>query len=100
MDRTSIRAWRRIQEKRVWRNRIKYYANLGQEIIDPESKKEECPRDWKEYRKVRWVLKLKDTATICSCWMCRNYLYNRRENKIETQRILREWEEEKKENEI
>ncbi len=94
MERTSIRAWRRIQEKRVWRNRIKYYANLGQEIIDQESKEKKYPRDWKEYRKVRWMLKLKDTATICSCWMCRNYLYNRRENKIETLRILREWEEE------
>ncbi len=94
MDRTSIRAWRRIQEKRVWRNRIKYYANLGQEIIDPKSKEKERPRDWKEYRKVGWILKLKDTATLCSCWMCRNYLYNRRAHKLETRRILKEWSEE------
>ncbi len=94
MDRSSIRVWRRIQEKRVWRNRIKYYANLGQEIIDPKSKERKCPRDWKEYRKVRWMLKLKDTSTICSCWMCRNYLYNRREYKLETRRILKEWSEE------
>ncbi len=94
MDRTSIRAWRRIQEKRVWRNRIKYYANQGMEIINPESKVRYCPKDWKEYRKVDWMLKLKDTATICSCWMCRNYLYNRREYKLETRRMLNEWSEE------
>lgn len=71
MDRTSIRAWRRIQEKRVWRNRIKYYANMGNQIVDAETHQRRNPRDWKEYRKEHWMLKLKDTATICSCWMCR-----------------------------
>ncbi len=94
MAETSVRGGRRSQEERVGRNRIKYYANLGQEIIDPESKKGKSPRDWKEYRKVGWMLKLKDTATICSCWMCRNYLYNRREYKRETRRILKDCSEE------
>lgn len=90
MDRTSIRAWRRIQEKRVWRNRIKYYANLGNQIVDNKTHQWVSPRDWKAYRKERWILVLKTTATPCSCWMCRNYLYDRREYKRDTIRILRE----------
>ncbi len=93
MDRSSIRAWRRIQEKRVWRNRIKYYANLGHDIMDPDTKRCVKPTDWKEYRKVHWMMKLKDTATICSCWMCRNYLYDRKEFKLETRRLLAEQED-------
>ena len=90
MDRTSIRAWRRIQEKRIWRNRIKYYANFDETVRDKESGLPRVRRDWKEYRKVRWMLKLKDSATLCSCWMCRNYLYDRCEYKRETALILRE----------
>lgn len=39
------------------------------------------------------MLKQKDTATPCSCWMCRNYLYDRREYKRDTARILREQSE-------
>lgn len=90
MDRTSIRAWRRIQEKRVWRNRIKHYANIGNQTLDEETHQWYNPRDWKEYRKEHWMLKLKDTATICSCWMCRNYLYDRLTHKRDTARIIRE----------
>lgn len=93
MDRTFIRAWRRIQEKRIWRNRIKYYANLDETVKDEVSGLPTVRRDWKEYRKERWMLKLKDTATPCSCWMCRNYLYDRREYKRDTARILREQSE-------
>lgn len=90
MDRTSIRAWRRIQEKRVWRNRIKYYANMGSKMLDAETHKWIVPRDWKEYRKEHWMLQLKDTATVCSCWMCRNYLYDRTAHKRETAMLLQE----------
>ena len=94
MDRTSIRAWRRIQEKRVWRNRIKYYASYDETIRDSETNLPIVRRDWKEYKKVGWMLKLKDTATLCSCWMCSNYLYDRCDYKRETRRILREQSEE------
>lgn len=90
MDRTLIRAWRRIQEKRLWRNRIKYYANNHYRVINSETGLRQETRDWKVLKKEHWMLKLKDTATICSCWMCRNYLYDRQEYKRTTARILRE----------
>ena len=90
MERTSIRAWRRIQQKRVWRNRLKYYANIGHQIVDDKTHQWYNPRDWKEYRKEPWTKILKTTATPCSCWLCRNYLYNREDFKRDTNRILRE----------
>lgn len=93
MDRTSIRAWRRIQEQRVWRNRIKYYASYDEPIRDCDTNLPIIRRDWKEYRTVKWMLKLKDTATICSCWMCSNYLYDRLAYKRDTARIMREQSE-------
>lgn len=90
MERTPIRAWRRTQLKRVWRNRLKYYANIGHVIIDPDSGEAIQPRDWKEYRKEPWTNVLKTTASPCSCPLCRNYLYNRRDFKRDTARIIRE----------
>lgn len=93
MDRTPIRAWRRIQEQRVWRNRIKYYASYDEPIRDSNTNLPIIRRDWKEYRTVKWMLKLQDTATICSCWMCRNYLYDRLAYKRDTARIMREQSE-------
>lgn len=90
MERTSIRAWRRIQEKRVWRNRIKYYANFDETVDDIATGLPRVRRDWKEYRSVKWMLKLKDTATLCSCPMCCNYRYRRSEYRRATALIVRE----------
>lgn len=91
MDRTAIRAWRRIQQKRVWRNRIKYYASIGSYIFDPELNRFVSCRDWRAYKKESWVRTLKTTATPCSCWLCRNYGYDRRAFKRDTQVALREY---------
>lgn len=93
MDRTSIRAWRRIQEKRIWRNRLKYYANNHYRVYNSEAGLWQEVHDWKVLRSEHWMLKLKDTATLCSCWMCRNYLYHRGKFKRDTVRILREQSE-------
>lgn len=90
MERTSLRAWRRFQQYRIWRNRIKHYANLGHEVYDNVTGKNFSPRDWKKYRGEHWMKILKTTATPCSCWMCANYLYDRKEVKRETRRILGE----------
>lgn len=90
MERTPKRAWRRVQQKRVWRNRIRYYANQGNQILDPDTHQYLNPRDWKEYKSVPWMKVLKTTATPCSCWMCRNYLYNRLEFKRDTRCMISE----------
>ncbi len=90
MERNPLRAWRRIQQKRVWRNRIKHYANLGNQIIDCEAHRFINPRDWKVYKSKSWMNVLKTTATPCSCWMCRNYLYDRLDFNRETRRIINE----------
>ena len=93
MERTFIRAWRRTQENRIWRNRIKYHANLNEGIFDSETRKERYPRDWKEYKSVKWMKQLKNTATVCSCALCKNERYNRRKNKQNTLLIIREQSE-------
>ncbi len=90
MDRTNPRAWRRIQEHRVWRNRLKYYANLHYQVKNPDTGRWEEVTDWRQLRRERWMLKLKDTATVCSCWMCRNYLYDRPAYRRDAARLLRD----------
>ena len=49
----------------------------------------------KKYLKDRWMLRLKDTATICSCWMGSNYLCDRSGYKRDTAQILREQSKDK-----
>ncbi len=44
--------------------------------------------DWRQLRREHWMLKIKDTATVCSCWMCRNYLYDRPAYRRDTARLL------------
>ena len=91
MDRTSIRAWRRIQEKRVWRNRLRfifraYYLILVQDV-DGSLRK---PNSWKELRKVKWCQAYRTTGQPCSCERCTGERYNRRAYKRDTTRLMRE----------
>ena len=101
MDRTSIRAWRRIQQQRVWRKRLTYYFNQQRGVgtvrvyIDGyELAYDHGYGCWKDLKKEHWCQLLRHTGTLCSCWMCRNYLYDREEYKRDTRRILREQSEE------
>ena len=64
MDRTSTRAWRRIQKKRVWRNHLRtifrafapVYVEFG-----PHGPKQEAAT-WKELRKVKWCQAYRTTG--------------------------------------
>ena len=96
MDRSSRRAWRRIQERRVWRKRLTYYFNQfrGHGTVPVYGGGYDYGyASWKELKKEHWCQLLQHTGTLCSCWMCSNYLYDREEYKRETRRILREQSE-------
>lgn len=97
MDRSSRRAWRRIQEKRVWRKRLTYYFNQfrgqGTNYNRMQDVYDYGYDSWKELKKEHWCQLLRHTGTLCSCWMCCNYLYDREEFKRETRRVLREQSE-------
>lgn len=94
MDRSSIRAWRRIQRKRVWRNRLRfifraYCLSLVQDVDGSWRE----PNSWKELRKVKWCQVYRTTGHPCSCERCTGERYNRVAFKRETVRIIREQEQ-------
>ena len=83
MDRTSTRAWRRIQKKRVWRNRLRL-------ILCVLAVKHSEAESWKELRNVKWCQVYRTTGQPCSCAMCSGERYNRLDFKRDTERILLE----------
>ena len=92
MDRTSIRAWRRIQKKRVWRNRLRviFRAFATAYLEDPLTGEKREAETWKELRKVKWCQVYRTTGQPCSCEMCSGEPYNRFDFKRDTDRVLRE----------
>ena len=91
MDRSSIRAWRRIQQKRMWRNRLRFIFRAFCLIFvqDVDGRLRE-PNSWKELRKVKWCQAYRTTRQPCSCERCRGKRYYRRAYKRDTARIMRE----------
>lgn len=90
MDRTSIRAWRRIQKKRVWHNRLRliFRAFSPAYLKDPNTGTMREAETWKELRKVKWCQVYRTTGNPCSCPMCSGERYNRIDSKSETSRII------------
>ena len=92
MDRTSIRAWRRIQKKRVWRNRLhtifRTFAPVYVEFGSYGSKREAVT--WKELRKVKWCQVYRTIGQPSRCEMCSGERYNRPNLKRDTERAIRE----------
>lgn len=92
MDRTSTRAWRRIQKKRVWRNRLRIIfsafspAYVEDSVIGTIREAE----TWKELRKVKWCQVYRTTGQPCSCAMCSGERYSRVDFKQETAKAIRE----------
>lgn len=92
MERTSTRAWRRIQKKRVWRNRLR----LLLKVFTPTYLETDIPgevrvaKTWKELQNVKWCQVYRTTAQPCSCPFCKGERYNRRDFKKETKRLIEE----------
>ena len=92
MDRSSIRAWRRIQKKRVWRNRLRliFRAFDVEAFENPITGKRRKADNWKELRGLKWCHVYKTTGKPCSCAMCAGEQYNRRNFKHESAKFIRE----------
>lgn len=66
MDRTSTRAWRRIQKKRVWRNRlcIIFRAFSTAYVEDTSTGEVREAETWKELRTVKWYQVYRTTEAV------------------------------------
>lgn len=92
MDRTSTRAWRRIQKKRVWRNRLRFIfrAFSTAYVEDSVTVTIREAETWKELQKIKWCQAYRTTGQPCSCPMCSDERYDRLDFKCETERVIRE----------
>ena len=90
MERTSIRAWRRIQKKRVWRNRLRHlywtFSNASRSFLSLGEN--EGVKSWKDLRREKWCHAYRTTGKPCSCIYCTGERYNRVKFKRETKKIL------------
>ena len=92
MDRTSTRAWRRIQKKRVWRKRLRIIFRVFSPayVEDSATGTIREAETWKELRKVKWCQVYRTTGQPCSCHMCSGERYSRVDFKQETEKAIRE----------
>ena len=92
MDRTSTRARRRIQKKRVWRNRLRiiFRAFSMAYVGDVSTGEVREAETWKELQTVKWCQVYRTTGQPCSCPMCSGERYSRVDFKCETERVIRE----------
>lgn len=92
MDRTSTRAWRRSQKKRVWHNRLRiiFRAFSPAYVNDPSAGVKREAETWKELCKVKWCQVYRTTGQPCSCPMCSGERYSRTDFKRETTMVIRE----------
>lgn len=89
MERKSVRAWRRIQEKRIWHKRLRNLYFYGGYNTNGFRRTKEY-ESWKELVKVKWCHQYKDTGRPCSCALCKRERYNRIKEVLETNRIIKE----------
>lgn len=92
MDRTSTRAWRRIQKKRVWRNRLRIIFRVFSPayVEDSATGTIREVETWKELRTVKWCQVYRTIGQPCSCHMCSGERYSRLGFKRETAKAIRE----------
>lgn len=92
MDRTSTRAWRRIQKKRVWRNRLRIIFRVFSPAYFDDSATGTIreAETWKDLYKVEWCQVYRTTGQPCSCPMCSGERYSRVDFKRETAKAIRE----------
>ena len=92
MDRTSTRAWRRIQKKRVWRNRLRIIFRVFSPayVDEPATGAIREAKTWKELQSVKWCQVYRSTGQPCSCPMCSGERYSRPDFRRETAKAIRE----------
>lgn len=92
MYRTLTRAWRRIQKKRVWRNRLRiiFRAFSPAYLEDPLTGVKREAETWKELRTVKWCQVYRTMRHPCSCPMCSGERYSRNDFKRETNLVIQE----------
>ena len=90
MDRSSTRAWRRIQKKRVWRNRLQmiFRAFTPVYVEDSSMGRMREARTWTELRNVKWCQAYRTTGQPCSCQMCIGERYKRVNFRRETEKAV------------
>lgn len=92
MDRSSTRAWRRIQNKRVWCKRLRRLFKASSPIIvtDDATGKHRLAESWKELEAVKWCQVYRTTGHPCSCDLCTGERYNRVATKRNASIIIQE----------
>lgn len=91
MEQKRNKLWRRKQQWRVFKQRVKYYAaGYADRATRNDDGTVSAPLRWHELAKEKWCQVYKTTGTPCSCWMCQGNTYSRLDYKRETERILRE----------
>lgn len=84
MQKVKTKLWRNVQEKRVFKKRLKRLA-----ACEYFGRMEKRPR-WYDLAKMHWYQAYRTTATVCSCSMCSGDKYRRVEFKHATERIVGE----------
>ena len=82
--------WRRQHTERLFKQRMMLRAAFGDRIFVMESGTWNRHPHWFELAKERWCKVYKTTGRPCSCPICKHERYNRRANKKDTARIIRE----------
>lgn len=92
MDRSSIRAWRRIQKKRVWNNRLRliFRTFLPTYVEDSSTGIIREAETWKELRKVKGFQVFRTTGHPCSCLLCTGVRYKRVDFKKDAMKAIAE----------
>ncbi len=92
MDRLSIRAWRRIQKKRVWNNRLRliFSAFTPTCVENPATGMNREAETWKELRKAKWCQVFRTTGHPCSCPLCTGVRYKRVDFKRDAMKAIAE----------
>ena len=89
METKRNKGWRRFQQDRVFKARMLKFSSWGYTIFDEAGNRIDNAQ-WFEIARQRWAKKYKDSSTPCSCAICRTEKYSRLQTKKETERVLLE----------
>ena len=81
--------WRRRQQWRLFKSRMKFLSANQYVIINSDGTRIQHPR-WIDFSTQSWCYKYKTMSTPCSCALCRGESYNRRDYKRNTAILIKE----------